>query len=56
MTKTTKATVISCLNKKYDDVAIDDHLNMVSLDDPHFKTHSIKDDKVQVVISKAYHK
>ena len=53
MTKTTKATVISCLNKKYDDVAIDD---MVSLVDPHFKTHSIKDDKVQVVISKAYHK
>lgn len=29
---------------------------MTTLVDPHFKTHYTKDDKVQAVISKAYHK
>lgn len=53
LTETIKATVISCLNEKYDDAATDDLLNMASLVDLQFKTHYIKDDKAEAMKSRA---
>ncbi|CAM4654807.1 unnamed protein product [Leuciscus chuanchicus] len=53
LTKTIKASVINYLNEKYDNAATDDLLNIASLVDPRFKTHYIKDDKVEAVKSRA---
>ena len=41
------------LNEKYDDQTTDDLLDMASLVDPRFKTHHIKDEKVDHIKARA---